>query len=283
MKTTPASEAPFYIGWQTEAPSEIARRVRAFIIALAVAVVALAGLLVWNQSGFATSTFELGRLSTLEGTLRMTPVPVLQVAMGQMPDGNPLIKEILLVSPGKFGAGKAVQAYEQQHGATLNGKQVTVSGTLIYHDGKTVFELTRLADSFLSVKEEAPPLPEEPRQSLGRVALAGEIADPKCLLGVMKPGWGKPHRSCAARCLAGGIPPMLRVQTTGGQNNYYLLLGLDDRPINDQILSLTARPVLACGQLERWGEWMVLRVDPAGDLMPLPASFQTGDMPMCRK
>jgi hypothetical protein len=35
----------------------------------------------------------------------------------------------------------------------------------------------------------------------------GEIIDPKCFAGAMKPGTGKTHKACAALCLRGGIPP----------------------------------------------------------------------------
>ena len=38
--------------------------------------------------------------------------------------------------------------------------------------------------------------------------LRGEIIDPKCFAGAMKPGEGKPHKACAVLCLRGGIPPM---------------------------------------------------------------------------
>ena len=46
----------------------------------------------------------------------------------------------------------------------------------------------------------------------------GEIVDPKCFFGVMKPGEGKPHKDCAIRCILGGIPPVLKVTDESWQS-----------------------------------------------------------------
>ena len=62
---------------------------------------------------------------------------------------------------------------------------------------------------------------------LGEHTLRGEIVDIKCYLGVMKPAHGKPHRSCAARCISGGIPPVLMVKDRDGDTNYLLLVSAE--------------------------------------------------------
>ena len=54
---------------------------------------------------------------------------------------------------------------------------------------------------------------EIPSRAIGEVTLVGEVVDPKCWLGDMKPGDGKAHAACARLCMEGGIPPMLRVRT----------------------------------------------------------------------
>jgi hypothetical protein len=60
-------------------------------------------------------------------------------------------------------------------------------------------------------------------KDLGLIKINGEIIDPKCYFGVMKPGKGKPQCDCAIRCILGGITPMLVVKNEQGDANYYLL------------------------------------------------------------
>ena len=69
-------------------------------------------------------------------------------------------------------------------------------------------------------------------KDLGITKIKGEIIDPKCYFGVMKPGEGKPHRDCAIRCILGGISPMLAVKNEKGEANYYLLASSDGGSIN---------------------------------------------------
>lgn len=281
MSESPASSSDFYIGWQNEAPSVYARRVQYFVLSLAVLIPLIGALLVLNQSGFATSAFELGKPTTLKGQLLTTPAPFLRVRLGRGAYGEDIFQDILLVSFGKFGASETIRRYEKAHNISLEGKTVTLEGTLIYHDGKTVMELTRREAAFLQAGHEAGP-PAPPAADLGKVAIVGEISDPKCLLGVMKPGWGKPHRSCAARCIAGGIAPVVRSEDSQGRTSYYLLLGPDGEPVNQQILSQVGKPVLLCGRLERRNDWLALYVDPGTGIQPVPERFKPGSLPMCR-
>jgi hypothetical protein len=96
---------------------------------------------------------------------------------------------------------------------------------------------------------------------LGSGAVLGEITDPKCLFGVMKPGEGKPHRSCAARCIAGGIPPVLKTTAPDGQTQYYLLAGEKGQPVNAEILPYVGESVQVCGDIYRVGDWLLLYKD----------------------
>ena len=56
------------------------------------------------------------------------------------------------------------------------------------------------------------PGPPSVWRSAGVQTLFGEITDPKCYLGAMKPGTGLTHRGCAALCISGGIPPLFVVE-----------------------------------------------------------------------
>ena len=82
-------------------------------------------------------------------------------------------------------------------------------------------------------------------------------------LGVMNPGALTPHRACAIRCISGGIPPVLFVRQTNGAALYFLLVSRDGRPVNKQVLNLVAEPVEITGEVERQGELLILRADPA--------------------
>lgn len=63
---------------------------------------------------------------------------------------------------------------------------------------------------------------ERPLRAKRRVTLRGEIIDPKCFAGAMKPGDGKAHKGCAVLCLRGGIPAVF---VTSGE--VYLVVGAD--------------------------------------------------------
>ncbi|MEZ4961681.1 MAG: hypothetical protein R2830_17765 [Saprospiraceae bacterium] len=274
MKTEPNE---FYIGWQPEAPMGISRRVRQFIFAVCVAVPLIGILLVLNQSGFTTSTFEFGQPSELEGVLTQTPAPFLQVYRGKDVEGKPVFQNILLVAPGKHGIGEMLAASERQLGHSLNGKMVKLSGILIYHDGKTLMEVEEMADLVEEgTANEQPPAPT----AMGNGAITGEITDPKCLFGVMKPGYGKPHRSCAARCIAGGIPPVLKTLSTDGQVQYYLLAGENGEAINDEVLPFVGDQVVACGSVRKVGDWLVLFKDGSKDLALVPKGLDAA-IPTC--
>jgi len=87
--------------------------------------------------------------------------------------------------------------------------------------------------------------------------------DSKCCLGVMNPGQFIPHRDCAILCISGGIPPVLLVRQTNGAAIYLLLVSAGGKPVNQQVLDLVAQPVQITGDVERQGELLILRADPA--------------------
>ncbi|MBL7791984.1 MAG: hypothetical protein JNK77_06665 [Saprospiraceae bacterium] len=244
----------FYIGWQPEAPADIAGKVRFAVIVLLLIVPLIGAVTVMNQSGFASSNFELGQFTSLEGVLVKTPAPFLLVFRGIDVDDKPVFQQILLVAPGKHGASEMLSAIEQQKGINLDHKMVRLSGSLIYHDGKTLLEMHHL-EKVIEDKQAPAGLPVPVK--LGSGALPGEITDPKCLFGVMKPGEGKPHRSCAARCIAGGIPPVFKTVAGDGQAQYFLLTNAQGHPLNQETLPFVGDAVWICGDICRFGDWLV--------------------------
>lgn len=273
-------ENSFYIGWQEQSPPAYARTSRRFIGLVLVVLTLTAFLLVLGQRGFAGSVFELGKITTHEGILVKAPVPMLKIQDGKDGNGKPLFKSILLIGFGKRGAEATLAAIEAAEGQALEGRAMRLKGTLIYYDGKTALELTEGTEAFAGFLET--PAAYMPLQAaLGAASLRGEILDPKCALGVMKPGYGKPHRSCAVRCISGGIPPILRIANKAGKANYCIVLGENGQPVNSRLLDYVADQVQVCGRLERQDDWLVLYTDPETDIYRLKPYWMEGDVPVC--
>ncbi len=253
--STLEKDTEFYIGWQAEAPPRIARSVRRAVLIIVIGSVGVALLTVLAQRGFNTATFEFGQTTELEGWVTAEPFPMLNLpGTASRPK-----QQLLLLSPGKFGAAQKLHEIAQKIGQSIVGQRVHMRGFLIYHDGKTAFEISDA--TLLPVNgAKTPSIPVE--TIADSVCLRGEITDPKCLLGVMKPSQGKSHLDCAVRCIAGGIPPVLKVANAAGVAEYYLLIGPDGQAINQQLLPFVGYGVSMQGRLERQGDWLYLRTNP---------------------
>lgn len=253
------SKNEFYIGWQEEMPPSNKRFIRNTLIGIFLLIPILVFAVVSFQKPMNHHHFEFGTQTELMGIYYAEPVPILMVESG-VPEG--FSKEVLLVGFGKFGAEAIIADIEKEHG-TLTGKEVKLKGTLIYGDGVTLMELTDLDESFVGAKETT-------KQFLGPetkpmdVTLTGEILDPKCYFGVMKPGEGKIHKSCAIRCISGGIPPVMRVlQEDGVSYEYYLVKGKDGQEINEEVLPYVAETISVEAMSSIQNGWNVLNVDPS--------------------
>ena len=269
----------FYIGYLDRAPASYALKARTFVLFAALLVTGLSFLTIKFQKGFSTSTFELGQLSIIEGVLNMQPVPMLKIDNGKDQNGDPVYQTVLLIGFGKHGAEKTIAKMEGQNGKVINGRRIKIEGTLIYHDGKSLMELTRGEASLLEVGD-ALEL-ESKRKSIGHFILSGEIADPKCYFGVMKPGEGKPHRSCAVRCISGGIPPILKVISKLGETNYLLLKGSKGEAINKKVLKFVGEPVQLSGQVESLDDWLIFKLDDENAVRRLGNALPGIIVPMC--
>lgn len=245
------SDAEFYVGYAASAPPGIVRRVRGVIVVMLIGCAAVTAAL---AMGFRTS--GSGSLSmepqVFVGQLIERPYPMLRM----MRDGR--VECVLLVGSGKYGAGPRVTA--------RNGEVVSVWGTLLVRDGRRMVELADEPGPGRSavVEGASADLPARIVREHQRVSLCGEIVDPKCYLGAMKPGDGKAHKGCAILCISGGIPPML-VAAGESQSNpsdsYYLLVDAVGGPLNKRVLPFVAEPVEVTGVVEEWDGLRVLRVD----------------------
>ena len=253
----------FFVGYLPKAPKKIARASLLLVFLFFGLLAASVYMVVGYQRTVNNGAYEYGELTEVEGLVYYTPQPFIKVFQGEDINGNLVYKNILLIDYGKFGATESLRKIESKIGVKYNSVYVKLRGTLIYHNGTTLLELTEKEDSYISYR----PLVDRYLYSkeindLGMQTLKGEIIDPKCYFGSMKPGEGKPHKSCASLCLSGGIPAMYVAQNEQGQADYYLLLGENKQSVNDEILDYVADPVTISGRVETLDEWKVIYINP---------------------
>jgi hypothetical protein len=206
-----------------------------------------------SQRMIGASVFEWGTHKSFSGILQTRPYPYLLVLRPGKADGLPRYSTYYLVAPWKFGL-------DREAIAPLDGKSVTLKGTLIYRGNQTMIEVQ---PGTIQATNSAATAALPPTMPLGRQTLVGEIVDSKCFLGVMNPGQLAPHRACAIRCISGGVPPVLLVRQKDGPAIYLLLVSADGKPVNKQVLEMVAEPLEITGEVERQGELLILRADPA--------------------
>jgi hypothetical protein len=165
---------------------------------------------------------------------------------------------IPLVGYGKHGARGAITDMEKTLNTRLDKKELTLRGTLLYNDGVTIMQIDKNDNINPAVSTKTTPAEWLPQiKEIGKATIKGEIIDPKCYFGVMKPGEGKPHRDCAIRCILGGITPMLAVKNEKGDANYYLLASGDGGNINEAVQDYVAEPVEIEARLVQYDDWIV--------------------------
>lgn len=225
------SPREFYVGYEEKAPEGLARfRVRAGIV-FVLGFVAAMTIVALGQRRLPPGEFDFGKPRAWEGVFFDTPVPML------IPDPDANEPTATVVGLNKFGVPDALRFQ--------TGKRVRFQGTRIEAGG---FRMIELSDpQSIEVLDDGPVLPPN-RIDGGDVTLRGELVDTKCFLGVMRPGEGKVHRACAARCLSGGVPPGLLVRRADGSGAVFYLAG----PEGDRLVfnpQWAARLVEARGHL----------------------------------
>jgi hypothetical protein len=175
----------FFVGYLPTPP-----RLRRTLIVIASCLVAAVGAIgitiAATQNDPGSGKWNLDQLDTFEGVLIEHPYPMLHTEHGTL----------LLVSEGKRGAAQRV--------AGMNGKRITLHGHTLTRGNLHLLELDDTAITSESKAVSAP----SPTLSTETITLTGEIIDPKCFSGAMKPGQGKTHKACAILCIRGGIPPV---------------------------------------------------------------------------
>jgi len=250
-----------------QAPRSFARFVKKYLLLLAPLVLLLGFLLAVLQKRSGTGNFEFGQLTEVKGIYFSSPVPCIKVINGKDIWGNLSFLTIPLVGYGKHGADGIIADIEKEKGVSLDLKEISLKGTLLYNDGKTILQIDKNDNPVTAISRETTSPELLPKRSdLGIATVKGEIIDAKCYFGVMKPGEGKPHRDCAIRCILGGIPPMMAVRNEKGEANYYLIVGPKGEKMNEAVQDFVAEPVSLQGRLVQVDDWIVLYVQDPGKI-----------------
>ncbi len=269
MSQPDENRSEFYVGYLPQMPPGYARLIRPVVALLLASAALFAYVLPKLHNSYDLSRSDYRDIRDFEGLLLAKPAPQL-VVMRPGSSGSQQLSSYLLVGRGKSGPKIDVEA--------LDGKYVTVKGSLIYRGAGSRGTLisVRSAEE-KAVEEHVPPEGDSPKEtdvtptasiatqqeSLGVFTLQGEIVDAKCYFGTMRPGNTKVHRGCAARCILGGIPPLLLVRDASGGELTFLLVAADGSAVNQRIADSIAEPVEISGEVIRMNDRFILKADPA--------------------
>ncbi len=231
----------FFVGYSAtlRRDSPYTRVMRRFVEMLALAAVLLGLMIPLFQGSPGDGTYDV-ETTTMTGVVRAWPAPLLEVER----EGK--TSWVLLVNEFKRGAADRVEP--------LRDRRVTATGYRIARGGVEMLELLDgekgLEEGEGSVVEQSAPA----RLVEGEAELLGEVMDSKCYLGAMRPGNGKTHLACAARCIEGGIPALLvadRIRTDGRAwdgPRHYLLIRADGRPVGASAARMAGAPTRVRGE-----------------------------------
>jgi hypothetical protein len=252
----------FFIGW-LPIPRTYIGLVRSIIGVVLVAGAGTAVALAFFQRDPGPGQWDADSVRTFDGIVFAEPYAILRVS-GEKPGDFP--RSMLLVEEGKFGALPRITTLLR---GRTKGLPVRVSGTILQRDGRWMVEISEGEDGIrpLSVEEQRKLAPLDwptPQVLAEHATLSGEIIDPKCYLGAMKPGGGKTHKACAMLCISGGIPPMLVTRDANGQETFYLLTTPTGDTANGLVLPFVGDQVEVTGRVERHGDLLTVTIDRDG-------------------
>ncbi|NAS31314.1 hypothetical protein GTQ40_10055 [Flavobacteriaceae bacterium R38] len=243
----------FYIGYIDDVSPATKKFLKRTVLILALVILTTAAIFSLSQQPFANSTFELSNETKISGVYHKSPYPMLRVEVEKG-----VYKNILLLGFGKFGANMYIDALKAKEGTLIN-RRLTIEGNLIYYNGKTLLQITN--EQKITLEPERSSSKTDLASVVGDFELEGEVVDPKCYFGVMKPGKGKIHRSCASLCIAGGMPPVLVTTDSNNISEYFLLTDLKGQPIHSDILPYIGQPSKLNGTVEKLEDWYVMKID----------------------
>jgi hypothetical protein len=223
---------------------------RKLLAVLTMGIVSLAALvalvLAAGQRDPGAATWDLEHRTSFDGIIYVRPWPLIRVI-----GPNNQAASILLAEQGKLGAQERIK--------TFDGQYVRVWGHTLDRGRIKMLELDE--NRIQAIPEvNANRLRFAPNSHTKEIEFTGEIVDPKCFAGAMKPGDGKPHKGCAALCLRGGIPPMF----LSADQVPYLVLDEDGKSptavLLDELIRFADDPVEVRGKAGTWGDLRVLQL-----------------------
>jgi len=245
----------FFVGYLAS-PASLTRLFKVVFPLLVLVALGIAAWFASGQKSAGQGVWDLSVQKEVSGYLTVDPYPVLHF-VGENS------KSVILVQQGKKSAAAM--------SAPFADKWVSVSGYAIDRGDWSMLELTT-SSVFKEVVGGASTNIDT--TSLGPVSLQGKIIDSKCFLGVMKPGYGKVHRACAAMCLRGGMPPMLVVKNANGEQFGYMLMHKNGESASLDLVDRVVVPVKLSGQLEKRGDMLYVRYEKQ-TVIPLVANELT--------
>ena len=240
----------FFVGYFKTMPRGIALFALAVGGALVGAAAASGFLLAYNSDDPIGRTYGPGAM--VSGLYQALPYPHVRMPPDKdHPGGHTL----LLAGDGKHGAQTAANIFA--------GQGVDVTGGLLKRGTIDMLIVETIKASAQSTPQTSAAVP------LGRWRIGGEVCDGKCAAGAMKPGTGLAHKGCANLCIAGGLPPLLVTEQPVDGANFLLLANSDGGPLTAGTWENTvARPAILEGEVERRGDVLVMRIDPAKVVLP---------------
>ena len=243
----------FYVGY-LPMPEVLARRTRRTVALIVVVFVACSVAIALAMRDPGNGVWDTGQIVTITGTYRTSPCPAVDTTD---PASGPV--RVLLVEEGKFGG--------RSDASRLDGRRVTARGHILRRENLVLLELLPSDDV---ITDEGPSV-AAPRDvatnGSERVTMRGEILDPKCFAGAMKPGDGKTHKGCAVLCIRGGLPPVFASWSAEGVPTLYLLVDRNGEAIRastrEAIEPFIADWVEITGDLQHTHGMPTIRIDTA--------------------
>lgn len=242
----------FFIGW-----GETPRVDRRFLLAASVGLLAMAGggaaLFASVQLPPGDGRWDQDHERDWVGELVRAPYPMLRT---RAIDGS--ARTAYLVSSNKLGV--------QDRLGPLEDGPVVVRGSLIAR-GQNAMLAVADGDAWArpASASEGEGIGIAPAdwqtEERGEASFVGEILDSKCWFGAMQPGQGKPHKSCAALCIRGGLPPVICPEgLCGAESAALLVTDAKGNAHGMDILPFVADRILARGRLVKIGDVTQFRV-----------------------
>lgn len=240
------SKSDFFIGWSAETPKSDRRAFLAGGLVLTAGAAGGGVLLASQQNPPGPGDWNQGDVREFTGIVTAEPYAFLQT---RDVDGSPKI--VPLACLGKCGVAAKIGSFA--------GQAVTVTGSPIKRGPYAMIAVIDGLDWIKSAPEttDVSDLAFPSAASLGNVSLNGMVVDTKCWFGAMRPNVGKVHKSCAALCVRGGLPPAFLAKDKRGREAL-MIMTQSGGAHGEDLLPYLADPVAIQAELRTWGDIYLL-------------------------